>query len=625
MKYLGFWVLVAFFLHIVCAHPAFSSKAAKRSLDDLCQLRQRVEACSSSENRRAAIILSEDDDDSSDPTPSHCTCTMVFFNIWSACRMASAGSVPQYDDWSSECETDSFEFTRDTSYGSIDIPTWAYVSVTNNTFNLAAALQETTSSASSWSLVQIIVSAFLGGGFVLMVLVLFRGYYKGQGYASLFKRNRRVRRGRPSTEWSIDDNDQVKDQEQVPDYRSDDESDFSLPASNGHGHFRSSSGVPLNALGADKSQRRSHPRSESLEGNKFTHVMKVFRNKMRSRPARPVLELDRDSKFKIDISTGIPSQRADSLLPTKLSSSISNAPEPPETIRADLGDEYMDDSRGTVLQDDESRMPTQMKHNRSPFYFLAVQHSSEGTPYEAVSQSEQLEQDVIDICPQADHEGPREEDDMERVEMHHSDQPTVPIQLIRSPRRILDLPPLPTSPPPVPPENERAFIRSPTPESMIPHQTPPPSPAVPRIPLPGQSKGPALYLDDSVVSHQNSVLSTDMLSTPPPSIKRDVSFQSASSQLARGPRPVPSKHSVSRSADISYESSIVATDAPTHYDAPQLLTLDVPPPAHPSISRSIGNAPLRVLHRSSRSQGSTSAEGWVSDAGLASRRFASSP
>ncbi|KAF9065938.1 hypothetical protein BDP27DRAFT_1064445 [Rhodocollybia butyracea] len=103
-----------------------------------CQMMSSIENCSGALKLRDATGAS--------PSPTKCTCTNVYFNVWSACLLSTgtANSLALSNNWTSTCEQQGITLVTDqySSSNSLGLPPWAFTSLpVNQSFNIAAALQ----------------------------------------------------------------------------------------------------------------------------------------------------------------------------------------------------------------------------------------------------------------------------------------------------------------------------------------------------------------------------------------------------------------------------------------------------------------------------------------------------
>ncbi|PPQ73917.1 hypothetical protein CVT24_012782 [Panaeolus cyanescens] len=101
--------------------------------EDSCTLKQNVEgACSSSSTTQA-----------DNPAPSDCTCTNIYFNIWSSCLISSGlTSLPTYSNWTLSCKAAGISMVMNNPArlgGSM--PKWTFVQIPGDTtFDVQAAV-----------------------------------------------------------------------------------------------------------------------------------------------------------------------------------------------------------------------------------------------------------------------------------------------------------------------------------------------------------------------------------------------------------------------------------------------------------------------------------------------------
>ncbi|KAJ4494505.1 hypothetical protein C8R41DRAFT_829416 [Lentinula lateritia] len=145
-----------------------------------CEMKSDIESCSGSLDARDAALVSRNF-----PSPDQCTCTNVYFNVWSACLYSNgdASSTVLSSNWTDTCQQQGIEMTTDQFYSSnsMDLPSWTFINLpTNMTFDIATALRiATTDTANTtptkWNEIQIIVPVVVGvvvsAAFVLGILI----------------------------------------------------------------------------------------------------------------------------------------------------------------------------------------------------------------------------------------------------------------------------------------------------------------------------------------------------------------------------------------------------------------------------------------------------------------------
>ncbi|KAE9394694.1 hypothetical protein BT96DRAFT_998297 [Gymnopus androsaceus JB14] len=178
-----------------------------------CEMKSNIESCTGTLKARNV------------PSPTNCTCTNVYFNVWSACLLSNgtAESTVLSSNWTATCEQQGLNLVDD-SYSpsnSLDLPSWAFMMMpSNQTFNVVQALNVAIgNSGDKWSKVQVIVPIVVGivvtAAFIIGILI-WRS--KKSGSASILTRMQvviarvfrdgfgtsRIRAGRRDQEWVID-------------------------------------------------------------------------------------------------------------------------------------------------------------------------------------------------------------------------------------------------------------------------------------------------------------------------------------------------------------------------------------------------------------------------------------
>ncbi|KAJ3809883.1 hypothetical protein F5876DRAFT_77320 [Lentinula aff. lateritia] len=185
-----------------------------------CEMKSDIEKCSETLDSRDAALVSRDF-----PSPDQCTCTNVYFNVWSACLYLNgdASSTVLSSNWTDTCQQQGVEMTTDQfhSSNSMDLPSWTFISLpTNMTFDIAAALEIATpdTTPTKWNKIQIIVPVVVGvvvsAAFVLGILIWrsrksgFPILHRMRATLSLRIRNgfgaRKIRAGNRDRGWVID-------------------------------------------------------------------------------------------------------------------------------------------------------------------------------------------------------------------------------------------------------------------------------------------------------------------------------------------------------------------------------------------------------------------------------------
>ncbi|TFK64846.1 hypothetical protein BDN72DRAFT_251245 [Pluteus cervinus] len=113
------------------------------------------------------------------PTPTQCTCNLVFFNLWSACILSSSTStLPQLDSWKTNCTTGSLSFFQaipNGYQGGVQLPRWVDVPVRTDTqtFDVAAAITVADVPSPQWTTLQKVTPVIVGVSALIMVSCVF--------------------------------------------------------------------------------------------------------------------------------------------------------------------------------------------------------------------------------------------------------------------------------------------------------------------------------------------------------------------------------------------------------------------------------------------------------------------
>ncbi|KAK0213308.1 hypothetical protein DFS33DRAFT_1288046 [Desarmillaria ectypa] len=293
-----------------------------------------------------------------EPSPNWCTCTNVFFNIWSACLMSQGNYSLTSDQWQNQCEQQQLRIsTSKRSVGHQDhVPVWAYAEMpVNQTFNIRQAVDSGSSEnqGSNWSKYQIITvvaisCSVVGVAAIFFFLFRWRNMWARhhgislKGFSFKFPRiphgPKKVRSDSRDNDWAIDD-----EVEALEDYEF-----VSTPSASRHGHIRLSSyPTPYDGL----KQRTWYVRSQDFfrrTGHKFLGIAESIPLPWRTNPVH-VKALSRNVVFDID----------DTALSTKADSTLENyrtAGKPVYTGQAVPGSSRLFRSNGNILSlaDNES-------------------------------------------------------------------------------------------------------------------------------------------------------------------------------------------------------------------------------------------------------------------------------
>ncbi|PBK73377.1 hypothetical protein ARMSODRAFT_630706 [Armillaria solidipes] len=244
-----------------------------------------------------------------EPSPNWCTCTNVFFNIWSACLMSQGNYSLTSDQWQNQCEQQKLRIS--TSKRSVEdqdhVPMWAYAEMpVNQTFNIRQATDSDDSEdqSSSWSRYQIITivaisCSVLGVAAILLFLYRWRSLWARhhgvslKGFSFKFPRiphgPKKVRSDSRDNNWAIDD-----EVEALEDYQY-----VATPSTSRHGHIRlSSTPTPYDG----PTRRTWYIRSQDFfrkTRNKFLDISEYIPRPWRTKPVH-VKALSRDMLFDID-------------------------------------------------------------------------------------------------------------------------------------------------------------------------------------------------------------------------------------------------------------------------------------------------------------------------------------
>ncbi|KAJ7067030.1 hypothetical protein C8F01DRAFT_656675 [Mycena amicta] len=187
-----------------------------------------------------------------------CTCTNVYFNLWSACvfiqNHLDNTTLPPCEDFLQNCTNSAIRVTNWTDDPSKGYPRWVYMALPSNgqTFDIAAAIESATPPSHKWTIVQIVLPIIVGLAVAAAILVVFVCYRRRKRSS----RNRpwmqttgnrarfhfpaltnivKVRELNRSTSWSIDEREEPMDEYQFV------SAPNSIQGSQASGHVRLSS------------------------------------------------------------------------------------------------------------------------------------------------------------------------------------------------------------------------------------------------------------------------------------------------------------------------------------------------------------------------------------------------
>ncbi|KAK0448621.1 hypothetical protein EV421DRAFT_1783447 [Armillaria borealis] len=262
-----------------------------------CELVEEMERCPQARAVRWDIVFGEQGASRpqhlqhGEPSPNWCTCTNVFFNIWSACLMSQGNYSLTSDQWQNQCEQQKLRIS--TSKRSVEdqdhVPMWAYAEMpVNQTFNirqaadckqafsehilylLFLAAEDSEDQSSSWSRYQIITIVAISCsvlGVAAILLFLYR-------WRSLWARHHWLRSDSRDNNWAIDD-----EVEALEDYQY-----VATPSTSRHGHIRlSSTPTPYDG----PARRTWYIRSQDFfrkTRNKFLDISEYIPRPWRTKP-----------------------------------------------------------------------------------------------------------------------------------------------------------------------------------------------------------------------------------------------------------------------------------------------------------------------------------------------------
>ncbi|KAJ7094558.1 hypothetical protein B0H15DRAFT_127701 [Mycena belliarum] len=503
-----------------------------------------------------------DDDTNSSrvPRPTPCTCTNLYFNLWSACLYTKTrlnnSSLPLSGTLKKECAQASPSLNV-TQIASTDYPPWAQAPLpsSNGTFDPVAAIDLAVANgprSRKWNTVQIVVPILVGLVVAATLIVGFVVYRRRKAWRQRGRRpwmktagNRprfnfptissatKVRELNRSSSWSIDDREEDLDEYQFVSYPA------SLEGSQVSGHVRlspSTSAPPtLKIPTAGKVPVRTWPGKSLWKGplQSAQRFSESIPRPWKSTRQVAVKTIPSYSKFRVDASD------SDSPLSQRPHESLLGA----ERSRSNLHHETVFEEEDEESSDSESEgLPfIPQEHSRS-------NHEAEppilrGAPPPVNSSTRARGPPDLNSSTRAVRQAPpsrapptaplpppppqaRPEPSADLLERPQRPHPAIPSATISAlPQRLQRpypaFPPAPTSPPPSPPVSKsprapRAPLSSPSgglsPSAMSPRRFLPPPPSNPQ---PREPPAPPQPRSRPVSDGGSSVRSLPMTPTPP--------------------------------------------------------------------------------------------------------------
>lgn len=467
-----------------------------------------------------------------EPSPNWCTCTNVFFNIWSACLMSQGNYSLTSDQWQNQCEQQKLRIG--TSKRSVEdqdhVPMWAYAEMpVNQTFNIRQAADPDNSEdqSSSWSKYQIITivaisCSVIGVAAILLFLYRWRSLWARhhgvslKGFSFKFPRlphgPKKVHSDSRDNDWAIDG-----EVEALEDYQY-----VATPSTSRHGHIRlSSTPTPYDG----PARRTWYIRSQDFvrkTRNRFLDISESIPRPWRTKPVH-VRALSRDMLFDID-GTAM-SAKTDSTLENyrtagnKQVYAAQAEPGPRRFSRYSVMDNesYMsnngEDQPGFEADSEQERLitPSEEFPEPPPSVLLISQGGRDFTLESGESRSQQ-------------HHAVSQEE----APIASSSRPPEPLSGVKQQQPILRPPPAPTYPAPLPPLSPPRSIpqrlRKPSSDNMLGLHTGPapsrdgaayPTPMASSSHLPIRSPSPLFIHRSSIEALQNASTSHFRLPSDP--------------------------------------------------------------------------------------------------------------
>ncbi|KAJ7781016.1 hypothetical protein B0H16DRAFT_1710268 [Mycena metata] len=503
-----------------------------------CEMQETFkQTCQTSQ---AAEARDNDNHDNTTITPTVCTCTNVYFNLWSACEFSTNSTLPLSESLTQKCNRASINVTTNKTQEDTIYPEWAFMELptSNNTFDPIAAVENAKLQTRSekWDTVQIVVPILVGVAVAVILLVVFffcrrrkrtsdQPWMKTAGNRPRFQfptlsSATKVREVNRSTSWSIDEREEPLNEYQFVSYPA------SLQGSNASGHVRLSSsssghlpGPPL--LKIPTGQKEAAWPGKALWKGSLQSAMRLSESMprpWRSTKRVVVKNVPGYDKFRVDASDSDSplSQRPQDSLLGHAGRSRSNLHHSTVFEGENEEDSDSDTEVLPLISQDHSRS----NHDAEP-PAARIPPSGVETETESPGGSQRAARQIPPSCappsiplpvppppPKSPRTQPAAESSSQSLPRTHDPRPTPPpAQSTSSPsvvRTQRNFPPAPTAPPPAPPIIAKR------------------SPRTPRTPLPTQlTNVPALPSPPSLSPLPSPSLFGGQLA-PPPAASNDV-------------------------------------------------------------------------------------------------------
>ncbi|KAJ7227283.1 hypothetical protein GGX14DRAFT_418904 [Mycena pura] len=151
-----------------------AAQASAKSSDDVFNNAQGQSPCAMKDKFLDTCTTSRRRDDGNTnssiqpPPPTQCTCTNVFFNLWSVCTYTksddnnfTSAALPPCEAWMQPCQQASINITTMQQDSNSPYPKWAFMELpSNGTFDFTAAIEST--KAPHWTTAQILLPILVG-------------------------------------------------------------------------------------------------------------------------------------------------------------------------------------------------------------------------------------------------------------------------------------------------------------------------------------------------------------------------------------------------------------------------------------------------------------------------------
>ncbi|KAF7312410.1 hypothetical protein MIND_00254400 [Mycena indigotica] len=137
-------------------------------------------------------VKRRDDTDTKDTPITPCTCTNLYFNLWSACIFVQNHldntTLPSCEALVQNCTREAHTIVNWNKTADWGYPGWVFAKIpSNGTFDIAAAIEASTPPSHKWTIIQIVVPILAGLTVAVILLVIF----------IIYRRRKRANKNRP--------------------------------------------------------------------------------------------------------------------------------------------------------------------------------------------------------------------------------------------------------------------------------------------------------------------------------------------------------------------------------------------------------------------------------------------